>query len=118
MAIRASSEPQPEAWKVKRRIKIPALVHEADALSIKRTLGRLAGVYLVDANISKQRLIVGYDIIKTDCQTILALLEETGFPPLDSFWSRCRMGWYRFTDENGRANAKAPPSSCCNKPPR
>jgi hypothetical protein len=50
-------------------------------------------------------------------QQILTVLTDAGCPP-DNWWSRRKQGWYRFTETNDRENAKAPPPTCRNKPPR
>ncbi len=106
------------AWEVRRRIKVPALAHDADAMAVERNLSPLPGVRKVAADATRLQVVVLYDITGTDYQTILASLEELGFPPLDNWWSRRKMSWYQFTDSNGRDNAKAPPPACCNKPPK
>lgn len=106
------------AWEVRRRIKVPALVHDADAMAVERVLGPLPGIRQVVADASRQQVVVLYDITGADFQTILTSLENVGFPPLDNWWSRRKMNWYQFTESNGRENAKAPPAACCNKPPK
>lgn len=106
------------AWEVRRRIKVPALVHDADAMAVERVLGPLPGIRKVAADASRQQVVVLYDITGADFQTILTSLEDVGFPPLDNWWSRRKMNWYQFTESNGRENAKAPPAACCNKPPK
>ncbi|MCU7815850.1 MAG: heavy-metal-associated domain-containing protein [Candidatus Thiodiazotropha sp. (ex Rostrolucina anterorostrata)] len=105
------------AWEVRRKIKVPALNHDADAMAVERALDSLPGIRRVAADATRQQVIVLYDIRGADFQTIVAMLEHVGFPPLDDWWSRRKMSWYTFTDSNGRDNAKAPPAACCNKPP-
>ena len=106
------------AWEVKRRIKVPALGHAADAMAVERFLGPLPGIRKVAADATRQQVIVLYDITGVDFQSIVTSLENVGFPPLDNWWSRRKMSWYQFTDSNGRENAKAAPAACCNKPPK
>lgn len=107
----------PGVWRVRRRIKIPALSHAADALSMQRSLVELAGVHEVTADLGKRRLNVSYDVTATSFDTIFDTLEQIGFPPQEDWWSRRKMSWYRFTEDNARANAKTAPAACCNKPP-
>ncbi|MCU7917049.1 MAG: heavy-metal-associated domain-containing protein [Candidatus Thiodiazotropha sp. (ex Epidulcina cf. delphinae)] len=106
------------AWEVRRKIKVPALNHDADGMAVEHALNALPGIREVAADASRQQVVVLYDITGTDFQTIVAELEHVGFPPLDNWWSRRKMSWYTFTDSNGRDNAKAPPAACCNKPPK
>lgn len=106
------------AWEVRRRIKIPALGHDADAMAVERFLGSLPGIRKGVADATRQQVVVLYDITGVDYQAIFASLEDAGFPPLDNWWSRRKMSWYHYTDSNGRENAKTPPAACCNKPPK
>ena len=106
------------AWDVNRRIEIPALVHAADGMAIERVVNAVPSVLHVAINVEKNLVIVRYDASKLNYQLILELLENTGFPPSDSWWSRVRGSWYQFSDSNARDNAKAPPPACCNKPPK
>ncbi|WP_051301719.1 heavy-metal-associated domain-containing protein [Sedimenticola selenatireducens] len=106
------------AWDVNRRINIPALVHAADGMAIERVVNALSGVHEVTINVEKHLVVVHYDASKSDYQEILELLENTGFPPSDNWWSRVKCNWYQFSDTNAKDNAKAPPPACCNKPPK
>ena len=106
------------AWDVRRKIKIPALVHQADAMAVEGKIGSLLGVHSVAADIGKRQLIVCYDITGSDYQSIVELLADTGFPPLDNWLSRRKKSWYEYTEATARENAKAPPPACCNKPPK
>ncbi|MCB1750952.1 MAG: heavy-metal-associated domain-containing protein [Gammaproteobacteria bacterium] len=106
------------AWDVNRRISVPALVHAADGMAIERAVNALSGVRSVTVNLDKHLLVVCYDASKSDYQLIVESLKNTGFPPSDDWRSRVRGSWYQFSDTNARDNAKAPPSACCNKPPR
>ena len=114
----SSSMKSDGAWDVNRRITIPALVHAADGMAIERVVKAISGVRNVSINVDKHQIAVRYDASKTDYREILELLENTGFPPPDNWWSRVRGNWYEFSDSNARENAKAPPPACCNKPPK
>ncbi len=105
-------------WEVHRSIRIPSLVHAADVLAIEHAISELNGVIKAVANVRKQRLDVRYNAAQLSYQRILEILEETGFPPRSDWWSRLKGSWYDFSEENIRDNAKAPPPSCCNKPPK
>ena len=105
-------------WEVRHRIDIPALVHEADAMVAERTIGSLSGVRKVAVDLNKHQLVVRYDASQTDYQKIVDASTSIGFSPTDNWWSRFKSSWFQFVDTNVRDNAKAPPSPCCNKPPR
>jgi hypothetical protein len=85
-------------------------------MAVERLLQSMPGIRSVAADATRQQVVVLYDVTGTDYLTILAKLEDAGFPPLDNWWSRRKMHWYQFTDRNGRENAKAPPAACCSKP--
>ena len=104
-------------WDVRRRINISTLVHAEEAIAVERTIGALPGVCKVSADVEKQRITLRYDASQIDYQAILDALENTGFPPINSWWSQIKCGWFQFVDTNARANAKAAPAACCNKPP-
>jgi hypothetical protein len=70
------------------------------------------------AQVERQRLDVRYNASQLNYQLIAETLEKTGFPVWDNWWSRLKDNWYRFSGDNARDNAKAPPPACCNKPPK
>jgi copper chaperone CopZ len=105
-------------WEVRRKIKLYSLGHAADALAVERALTELPGVVKAVADVDKHRVEVRYDASQQNFQNIVETMENTGFPPLDNWWSRFKGNWYRFSDETARENAKAPQSACCNKPPK
>lgn len=113
----AASKPT-GVWDVRRKIKIPALVHEADAMMVEGRVGSLPGVRSVAADVQKHQLTVCYDVTGSDYQSIIELLENTGFPPLNNWLTRRKKSWYQYTETTARENAKAPPPACCNKPPK
>jgi len=105
-------------WDVKRRIKIPALNHAADVLTVERAVSVLSGVRRMSSDLEKQQVLVRYDASESSYQAIVEVLVNTGFPPLDNWWNRFKGNWYQYTDTNARENAVTPPSACCNKPPK
>lgn len=105
-------------WEVRRRIQIPALVQAADTAAMESTLSTLAGFRKMAADVEKHQIIVRYDASQSDYQSIVDVLENTGFPPLDNWWGRFKGSWFEYCDTNARDNAKAPSPPCCNKPPR
>ncbi len=105
-------------WEVRRRIKLPALVHAADAMAVERVVGDLNGVLKVATNLDKHQVIVCYDASQAAYQTIIEAMVSIGFPPLDNWWCRVKSNWYQYSDANTKENAKTPPAACCNKPPK
>jgi hypothetical protein len=105
-------------WEVRRGFTLPALVQAANAAEIERLVGDLPGVCKLSIDLEKHQIAVLYDASKTDYQTIVVTLQNSGFPPLDNWWGRVKGGWFQFTDTNARDNAKAPPPACCNKSPK
>ena len=106
------------AWEVKRQFKIPALGQAADTTKLDQQLCLIPGLQRVQVEPQRQRLLVWYDVRRVTYQQILTTLMDAGYPPLDSWWSRRKQSWYRFSEANDRANAKAPLAACCNKPPK
>ena len=105
-------------WEVRRRISIPALEHEADAMTVVRALSGLQGVKRVRADVCHHRVQVRYDARASGYLDIIEVLEKNGFPPQKGWWSRVKANLYQFADTNARDNAKVPPPACCNKPPK
>lgn len=105
-------------WEVRRRIRIPALSHEADGVTLKRALEQYEGVRQAQAEPANQRIEVRYDASLIDFMTLLTVLEEQGFPAASSWIARLKANWYQFTDSNARENANLPPPACCNKAPK
>ena len=105
-------------WEVRRRIRVPVLGHTADTMAVERVLGALSGVRMVAGNVAKRQVTVLYDAPVLDYRSIEEELQNMGFPPLDTWWSRFKGSWFQYTDTNARENANARPSPCCNKPPK
>jgi len=105
-------------WDVNRRIQIPGLVHAADGMAIERAVNAVSGVRSISMDMDKHQILVRYDASRSDYEEIVEVLENTGFPSSENWWSRVRGSWYQYSDTNARDNAKAPPPACCNKPPK
>lgn len=61
-------------------------------------------------------LITTFDGRHWSTDELIDLVGARGGRLKEGWWQRQRLAWYRFTDENVRANAKHVPS-CCSKPP-
>lgn len=117
MQHRASMKPQ-TAWEACRCIKLPAISHAADGMAIEKALAKVPGVIKTEIDINRRRLRVLYNATLTEFKTISEILEDTGFPPTQSWWQKVKGNWYEYLDDNARTNAKAPAPPCCNKPPK
>jgi len=78
----------------------------------------MPGVTRVQMEAGQSRLRVTYDASKTDYRTLGLGVEQAGLALAGGWWNHLKVRLYQFSDTNARDNAKAPPPSCCNKPPR
>ena len=62
------------------------------------------------------QLRVTYDGSHWSTDDLLQLIEARGGRPDKGWWTRQKLAWYRFTDDNVRANARHEPF-CCSKVP-
>lgn len=105
-------------WEVKRKMKIPGLLHATNAEVVEHSLSQLSGVQKVISDVEKHQVTIRYDASRIDYAGIEKLLKDAGFPPLNNSWSRFKKNLYQFTDTNARNNANAPTRPCCNRPPK
>jgi hypothetical protein len=105
-------------WDVRRRVRIPSLVHEADGAALSRELESLEGIKRVVPDVSHHKIGITYDASLMDYHTVCVTLEKQGFPPANGWMDRLKANWYQFTDSNSRENANLPPPACCNKAPK
>lgn len=64
----------------------------------------------------KSQLHITYDASRIGMREIEALLDESGIKFSSGYWSKLKQAWYRFLDDNARANARSD-GACCNRPP-
>ncbi|WP_404362765.1 hypothetical protein [Marinobacter sp.] len=62
-------------------------------------------------------LWVTYDGTHWSIDQLLEMIDSLGGRLKDGWWIRRKLGWYRFTDDNVRANAKHEPFCCSKIPP-
>lgn len=62
------------------------------------------------------RLRVRYDASCVGLWDVERLLEEAGIALSRSAWWRLKATWYRFLDQNARANAVSKGGACCSNP--
>jgi len=105
-------------WEVSRKIRVPSLGQEADAMVLVPALEGLAGVRKVTTDTHKRCVVVRYDAAEIGYNALVSVLEMNGYPPSTSWWSNLKANWFQFTDSNARENANLPAPPCCNKPPK
>ncbi|AOY88190.1 hypothetical protein BKP64_08435 [Marinobacter salinus] len=66
---------------------------------------------------SQNRLVVTFDGTHCSTNELIGLVEAQGGRLKLDWWERRRLAWYRFTDDNVRANAKHEPFCCSKIPP-
>lgn len=62
-------------------------------------------------------LYVSYDGTHWSIDQLLELIEAQGGRLKTGWWTRRKLAWYRFTDDNTRANATHEPFCCSKIPP-
>lgn len=66
---------------------------------------------------SMDRLAVTFDGTHWSTDELISFLAGYGGRIPDGWWQRRKLAWYRFTDDNVRANAKHEPFCCSKIPP-
>jgi hypothetical protein len=109
------TRPAHGAFDVERRIPLGAVA----VASLQEAVQQLRAMESVsDAQVDKQgRLRVAYDASRIGMREIEEMLDHLGIALAGGFWSRQKLAWYRFLDENAKANAHAGSGACCNRPP-
>ena len=101
---------------VKRRVPLAGKVVDVDA--IVGCFNSMHGVVQVHTKKGASNLWIKYDASLLQLDDIIAPLVLQGIWTRGSWWSRMRLDWYRFEDNNALKNATSNNSHCCNKPPR
>jgi copper chaperone CopZ len=104
-------------WEVRRKIKVPTLLHTSDARIVERALGQVGGVRAFAVDIPRHLITVRYEMTETDHESVRIVLDAAGFPPADGWWARRKYHWLQSIDITSRENAGVKSSPCCNKPP-
>ena len=77
-------------------------------------LRQLAGVHTVSADQADGLLTVDYDAVLCGIDPIISILTKNGVELGLGRWSRIKLGYYRFVDQNLKENSKHTPH-CCNR---
>lgn len=97
--------------------KIP--LAPAAAETLQAAVRQLAAAdSILDARIDRHgQLRIAYDTSSIGIRDIEAWLERAGIARAAGAGWRMKSAWYRFLDDNARANARSRGGACCNRPP-
>jgi len=104
-------------WHVTRRIVLPSMDNEFIQLRVDKIIDSLEEVELLDSSVKKKCIEVRYDVRSIFYSNMIKVLTDSGYVPKNNIFQRLRSQWLEFIEDNMRRNAKAPATSCCNKPP-
>ena len=102
--------------RVTRRIPVPGLKDDHQVQPLMDRLRSLDGVVEVIASVRQQKLRLTYEANRIGFGEITSALNSQGLALPQHWWMRLKAAWYRFTDENARANATAKGGACCSQP--
>ncbi len=105
-------------WEMARVIRLPSLATSADGEKVRKALSVLPGMGELEVDRERRRLRVLYDVRQLDYRMLLKALAKAGHPLPTNPITRIVTALRQYADSNARDNAKAPPPTCCNKPPR
>lgn len=106
-----------EAYLLKRHLKLEDLDAEK-AGAIAQEIEPLVGVDAVALDPATRRLDIAYDASVLQLEQIEAIVRRHGSDLDHGWWTRFKEGWYRYTDQNARDNARHEPWCCSKTPPR
>ena len=100
--------------RVRRRLRFQGWRPECTAVA--EALQRHEGVHRIQADETRARITVDYDVLETGFEQLQGLFSEGGCPLAMGWTARLRWALYRYLDENARANARHRPAPCCSNP--
>jgi len=106
-----------EAYLVNRHLWLESLDAEK-AATIAQEIEALIGVDSLMLDPDSRRLDIAYDASVLQIEQIEAIVHCHGSDLDQSWWTRFKVGWYRYTDQNVQGNAKHEPWCCSKMPPR
>ena len=113
---RISTNTLDKAFIVHRKISIPTIQENDSRTSIGILLSEIKAIHNYDFNENRKTVQITYDNSLIGFGDIERSLTECGHPISNSWWSKYKSGWYRYLDENAKANAKIKGSACCSNP--
>lgn len=105
-----------DAFVVHRVLPIQGMRTQNDVEIIQGHLAKLKGVQAFDVNLKKSKVKITYNAAQTDFGIIEKTLNDSGYSPKNSRWSKFKSSWYRYLDENAQTNAKSKGGACCSNP--
>ena len=103
-----------ECCLVIRHLRLDNLDHEK-AEAIGQEIDQIMGVDMVSLNDDRATLNVAYDAGKVNIEDVEAIVRKHGADIAQGWWTRFKESWYRFSDDNVRANKEREPWSCHRK---
>ncbi len=97
------------------RTLVLSVMDEESVPKIRGCLEELPGMEQLVFDDGRRRLELTYDASLLGLPVIEQALADAGCSAADGRWSRMRRAWYRYLDENARANAMAK-GACCSNP--
>jgi len=101
-------------FSVHRSLVLPGMADD-DVPRIQACLNELPGMQQVVFDVGRRKIALTYDASRLGFWSIEQALTDAGWLLADDRWSRLRYAWYRYLDENARANAEAK-GACCSNP--
>ncbi len=101
-------------FSVHRSLVLPGM-SDSNVQQIQACLTELPGMQQVVIDVGRRKIALTYDASRLGFWSIEQALAEAGWQSADDRWSRLRYAWYRYLDENARANAEAK-GACCSNP--
>ncbi len=102
-------------FSVHRSLALPDMSTD-NRQKIEACLSGLPGMQQVEMDLERRKVSLTYDAAKLSFWSIELALTEAGWPPANGRWTRMRYAWYRYLDENARANAETKGGACCSNP--
>ena len=99
-----------------RHLRLEGLTEE-NRHTITEEISQLIGVDAVSITDSENLLNIAYDASTRQLDEIEEIVRRNGCDISHDWWTHFKEGWYRFTDQNAKDNARHDPWSCHKNPP-
>lgn len=105
-----------QGFLVRRQLRVRGL--DKDRLSgLANELIESPNIDHIEFDARKGRFEITYDASRWCLDDVITVVRENGGDVIRSGWQRMKLGWYRSTDDNVRANAEIEPFCCSKMPP-
>ena len=99
-----------------RHLRLEGLTEE-NRHTITEEISQLIGMDAVSITDSENLLNMAYDASTRQLDEIEEIVRKHGCDISHDWWTHFKEGWYRFTDQNAKDNARHDPWSCHKNPP-